>query len=72
MPLRFENPSVKLTFSNWPMTICVVNYNAFMMPRGFEISSIKPSFRYIKFDVNEVVYYGSKWEFGGTNNILRK
>ena len=41
-----------------------------MMPRGFEISSIKLNFRYIKFDINEVVYYGSKWEFGRTNNIL--
>jgi hypothetical protein len=40
------------------------------MPQGFEISSIKPSFRYIKLEINEVVYYGSKWEFGRTNKIL--
>ena len=30
----------------------------FMMPRGFQISTIKPSFLYIKFDINDVVYYG--------------
>ena len=28
-----------------------------MMPRGFEVSSIKPSFRYIKFDITEFIYY---------------